>query len=105
MMGTPTLFDQFIDPALAGQDMKGKIRVWIMGCADYFIDKSDAQHQTGVLYSIVTYGKNGMEVGIDPHESRSAHDIHPIESYFSVENDALGRVGEFWRDDVLGFLN
>jgi hypothetical protein len=84
-IGIPTLGDIFINPAMDSHKMEGRIRIWIMGCIDYFIDESGIHHQTGILYSLQTFDRNGAAyIGINPYESLPRSEIHPIESYLST---------------------
>ena len=83
-MGIPTLGNELIDSAIASPESKGRIRIWIMGCVDYFIDESGTHHQTGILYSLHTFNKDGsLNVGLNPYENLSTKAIHPIPAYFS----------------------
>jgi hypothetical protein len=85
-MGVPTFFDTLIDSARAISDLGDhRIKIWILGCVDYFIDESGVHHQTGLLYSLQTFNNDGAAyVGIDPYENLPANSIHPITAYFST---------------------
>jgi hypothetical protein len=84
-MGFQMLGDQFIGPSIASGDSGGRIRIWIMGCVDYFIDESGTHHQTGILYSLQTFNKDGAAYsGMDPYETLPAKAIHPMAAHFST---------------------